>query len=56
MRGLLPAVPLAGTRYDVLNINGQLILITICIGIQALKILYTMIVGVQVSTPPSQQQ
>lgn len=43
MRGMLPAVASAGTRFDVINIYGQLCLITACIAIQAVKILYTVV-------------
>lgn len=43
MRGMLPAVASAGTRFDVINIYGQLCLITACIAIQAVKIIYTVV-------------
>lgn len=37
MRGLLPAIPAAGTQYDVLNVFGQLWLIVASIVFQTLK-------------------
>lgn len=45
MRGLLPAIPAAGTQYDVMNVFGQLWLIVASIFLQALKMLSRVIQG-----------
>lgn len=45
MRGLLPAIPAAGTRFDVLNVYGQLWLVTCSIALQAIKMLLAVVHG-----------
>jgi hypothetical protein len=43
MRGLLPAAPAAGTMYDVLNVYGQLWLVTISIVLQVVKMMCAVV-------------
>jgi hypothetical protein len=40
---MLPAVPSVGTRFDAINIYGQLVLISVCIGFQAVRVVIAML-------------
>jgi hypothetical protein len=43
MRGLLPAMPAAGTQHDVVHVHGQLWLVTISIVLQVVKMVLSMV-------------